>query len=131
MRQRKPYQPKQRFLVPGSPTGRWEQGYADIPEFAMREEPECLDEDDWNRHVGKPAVARKTAQEMSREKDLKLLSQEERIVKAQAKAAEQRRDVSREMFLLRSMLAKRRSPEKVERKVQELEQVVYLGRKAA
>jgi hypothetical protein len=82
----KPYQPKQRFLVPGSPTGRWEQGYADIPEFAMREEPECLDEDDWNRHVGKPAVARKTAQEMSREKDLKLLSQEERIVKAQAKA---------------------------------------------
>jgi hypothetical protein len=35
------------------------------------------------------------------------------------------------MCLLRSMLAKRRAPEKVERKVQELEQVVYLGRKAA
>jgi hypothetical protein len=52
-------------------------------------------------------------------------------VKAQQEAKAKRRDVSSEVRLLRDMLAKRRSPQKVEKRVQRLEQIAYLGREAA
>jgi hypothetical protein len=126
-----PNHPKQRFLTYGAPTGRFEQGYAEEAKLGMRAEPECLDENDWDRHIGKPAAQAKTANELRIERDLKLLSQEERIVKAQQEAKAKRRDVSSEVRLLRDMLAKRRSPQKVEKRVQRLEQIAYLGREAA
>jgi hypothetical protein len=50
-----PNHPKQRFLTYGAPTGRFEQGYAEEAKLGMRAEPECLDENDWDRHIGKPA----------------------------------------------------------------------------
>lgn len=121
--------PKQRFLLPKARVGDG-LGYTDKPELAMRDEPECLDEADWNRYIGKPAAQSENAEKLARERDLRLLSQEERIVKAQREAAAKRRDVSREVWMLRRMQQKQRTPEVIEKRVQALERVVYLGRAA-
>lgn len=124
-----PYQPKPRFLAPKARAGDG-HGYVNLPALAMPHEPECLDEDDWDRHIGREVDQRAKARVLERERTARLLSQEERIVKAQKEAAVKQRDVRREVWLLRSMLAKGRSPEKVEKPLQALERVVYLGRAA-
>ena len=125
-----PNHPPQRFLVPGAPTGRFELGYSSEAILAMREEPECLDERDWDRHVGKPARQAKTALEIAHERETRLLSQEERIREAMAHAKQHRRDVSREKWMLDRMLQKQRKPDVIEKRVQVLERMAYLGRAA-
>jgi hypothetical protein len=127
--QPKPYQPKPRFLAPRARPGDG-LGYVNLPALAMPHEPECLDEDDWNRHIGREVDPRAKARLLERERTAQLLSQEERIVKAQAEAAFKRRDVTRELYILRDMQRKQRPPAKIEVRVQRLEQVVYLGRAA-
>lgn len=146
----KPYQPQPRFLAA---SGRWDptqarrdqklreagepipdreedHGYTNLPGLGLPFEPECLDEDDWDRHVGKEVDQRAKARVLERERTARLLSQEERIVKAQAEAAAKRRDVRREVWMLRRMQQKNRSAEVIEKRVQHLERVVYLGRAA-
>lgn len=148
--QPKPYAPKPRFLAA---SGRWDpvqakrdqklreagepipdseedHGYTDLPGLALPHEPECLDEDDWDRHVGKEVDQRAKARHIERERSAKLLSQEERIVKAVQEAAVKRRDVRREVWLLRQMQARKCKPEKLEQRVQGLERITYLGRAA-
>jgi hypothetical protein len=125
----KPYAPKPRFLAPKARAGDG-LGYVNLPALAMTGEPECLDEDDWARHIGKEVDQRAKAREVERERSAQLLSQEERIVKAMTDAAAKRRDVSREVAVLRQMQARQRPPAKIEKRVQILEQVVYLGRAA-
>jgi hypothetical protein len=127
--QPKPYQPQPRFLAPKARSGDG-HGYVNIPGLAMAGEPECLDEDDWDRHIGREVDQRAKARHIERERTARLLSQEERIAKAMAEAAAKRRDVSREMQVLRHMQAKHKAPEKIEKRVQILERVVYLGRAA-
>jgi hypothetical protein len=127
--QPKPYAPKPRFLAPKARAGDG-HGYVNLPALAMAGEPECLDQDDWDRHVGKEVDQRAKARAIERERTARLLSQEERIVKAQAEARAKRRDVSREVAVLRQMQARQRPPAKIEKRVQILEQVVYLGRAA-
>lgn len=124
-----PYQPKPRFLAPKARAGDG-HGYVNLPALAMAGEPEALDEDDWDRHIGKEVDQRAKARAVERERSARLLSQEERIVKAMAEAASKRRDITREVYVLRQMQAKQRPPEKIEKRVQILEQVVYLGRAA-
>jgi hypothetical protein len=120
-----------RYLVFGAPSGRFPKGYTDEPILAEREEPQYLTRRQWRNHVKKRADQAEIAERMQRERDAKLLSQEERIVKAQKDAALQRRDVRREMWILRQMQAKQRPPALIEKRVQILERVVYLGRRAA
>lgn len=118
------------FPVAGAPTGRCPNGYADDPALSRPDEPEALDRMDWNRHIGQEVDQRARARELERERSARLLSQEERIAKAMQEAQAKRRDVSREMAVLRQMQAKQRPPEKIEKRVQILERVVYLGRAA-
>jgi hypothetical protein len=125
----KPYQPQPRFLAPKARAGDG-LGYVNLPGLGMPNEPEALDQDDWDRHIGHEVDQRARAREIERERSARLLSQEERIVKAQAEAASKRRDVSREVWVLRQMQAKRRPPEKIEKRVQHLELMAYLGRAA-
>lgn len=98
---------------------------------SLLDEPECLDGADWKRYIGKPTEQSETAEQMARQRELVLLSQEERIIKAQQKAKERRRNVSGEVWLLRQMQAKGRPPDLIEKRVQVLERMVYLGSKAA
>lgn len=105
-------------------------GYTELAARAMFSEPEPLDEAEWRAHVRKRADQAEIAERMQREKDAKLLSQEERIVKAQKEAAVKRRDVSRELWMLRRMQQKKMGPAVIEKRVQHLERVVYLGRAA-
>lgn len=119
-----------RFLVSGAPTGRFPKGYSGEPALAMRQEPECLDKDDWDRHIGPNVDQRAKARQIERERTVRLLSQEERIKRAVDEANAKRRDVSREVWLLNKMLAKGRKPEMIEKRVQVLERVAYLGRAA-
>lgn len=147
----RPYQPKPRYLAPRASAGWDGHGYRHLPSrsprafeqespetlaairdaTSIRDEPECLDRDDWDRHIGREVDQRARARDMERERNARLLSQEERIVKAQAEAAAKRRDVTRELWVLRQMQAKQRPPEKIEKRVQHLELVVYMGRRAA
>lgn len=119
-----------RYIVFGAPTGRFPKGYTDEPILTDREEPQYLTRRQWRNHVKKRADQAEIAERMQRERDAKLLSQEERIVKLQQEAAVKRRDIKREMWALRQMQAKQRPPEKIEKVVQKLECVVYLGRAA-
>jgi hypothetical protein len=129
MDQPQPYRPKPRFLAPKARAGDG-HGYVDLPALGMAHEPECLDADDWDRHIGREVDQRAKARELERERSARLLSQEERVVKAQQEAASKQRDVRREVWLLRDMLAKGRAPEKIEKPLQGLERIVYLGRAA-
>ena len=126
-----PDHPDQRFLVPGAPTGRFQSGYSEIPELAMRQEPECLDEDDWEKHVGKEARIRLAALQATEERELLALSLEERFEKCIARGAVRRLDISREVFVLRQMFARGEKVDKLNRKVQDLEAVVHFGRRVA
>lgn len=105
-------------------------GYTDQLHKRLELEPEPLDADQYKAHVRKRADQAEIAERMQRDRDAKLLSQEERIVKAMNEAKAKRRDVTREMAVLRMMQAKQRPPDKIEKRVQVLEQVVYLGRAA-
>lgn len=118
------------YMVLGAPTGRFPKGYTETPILAERDEPQSLTRRQWLNHVKKRATQAEIAERMQRERDAKLLSQEERIVKAMRDAAAQRRDVSRELAVLRDMQRKQRPPDKIEKRVQVLECVVYLGRAA-
>jgi hypothetical protein len=126
--------PKGRYLRLGAPTGRFPDGYADDPACGSRGEPECLDEADHDRYIAprasQDAAKRLLAEQEARDKDRRLLSQEERITRAMREAREKRRDVSREVAFLRNMQAKRRAPDAIEKRVQTLERIVYLGRAA-
>src|SRR5690349_12775859 len=86
-----------RYMVAGAPTGRFPKGYTDTPILADRDEPQALTRRQWLNHVKKRATQAEIAERMQRERDAKLLSQEERIVKAMRDAAAQRRDVTREL----------------------------------
>jgi hypothetical protein len=100
----------------------------------MCDEPEALEHAEWKRHIKsratQTAAQRRTLEEIARDRDRRLLSQEERIVKAQTQAQTARRDVKREMWVLEQMRAQGKSPEKIEKRLQNLEQIVYLGRAA-
>lgn len=105
-------------------------GYTELQARGMFAEPEPLDEQEWKDHVRKRADQAEIAERMQRERDARLLSQEERIVRAQREAQSKRRDVSRELWMLRRMQQKGRAPAVIEKRVQALERVVYLGRAA-
>jgi hypothetical protein len=119
---------------PREVSGPETHGYTAEPSKALSREPECLSEEDWKRHVEKRAETsakqRRTLEDIARDRAKKQLSQEERIRKAYAEAQAKRRDVTREMWTLKQMLAKGRKPELVEKQVQNLERIVYLGRAA-
>lgn len=124
-----PYQPKPRFLAPKARAGDG-HGYVNLPALAMADEPEALDQDDWDRHIGREVDQRAAARELERERETRWLSQEERIVQVMREAQAKKRDVTGELRILRHMQAKRLSPEKIEKRVQILERVVRLGRAA-
>jgi hypothetical protein len=124
---------KPRLLAPQARRGDG-LGYVDHIAQAMRDEPEALSVNDWKRHVERRSELtdkqRRTVEEIARDRTKRLLSQEERIVKAHREAQAKRRDVSREMWMLRNMQAGKCKPDALEKKVQELERIVYLGRAA-
>lgn len=122
---------QRRFLAPKARRGDG-LGYTDVAELGMHGEPECLDEQQWRDHVGEPAkaVERQRRAAVAVDVSERLLSQEERIVKALGEAERIGRDVSREAWLLRRMQLKGR-PREVERRLQVVERIVYLGRRAA
>jgi hypothetical protein len=125
--------PKGRFLRLGAPTGRFPDGYADDPACGTRGEPECLDEADHDRYIAprasQDAAKRLKVEEQAREQAKRLLSQEERLVAAQAEAKARRRDVSREVWLVERLTAKGKA-DQAERRLQALERIAYLGRAA-
>lgn len=120
-----------RYLIYGAPTGRWSKGYTDIPGVGMGDEPQCLSRLQYEKHIKPPAhPIAMTAAEVQGQREKQWLSQEERIQKAMDHAKEKRRDVSREKWILDRMLAKRRKPHMIEKRVRVLEQMAYLGRTA-
>lgn len=152
-----PAHPKQRFLVPGA-SGGWNEsnselkgglGYKHAPARKPRlidqesetklqrirdglsiiDEPEALDEDDWARYVDREAKQKAMAREAGEDRDRKLLSQEERLAQAVAEAKRMRRDVSREVLVLKR-LKKRGKVEQLEKWTQRIEQIARLGRAA-
>jgi hypothetical protein len=122
--------PKGRFLRLGAPTGRFPDGYADDPACGTRGEPEYLDQADFDRYIAKGAKQRRAAHEAGVELELKLLSQEERIVNATAEAKAKRRDVSSELYVLRRMQDRGKSAAVIEKRLQRLERLAYLNRAA-
>jgi hypothetical protein len=109
-------------------------GYTEQIHKALHEEPECLDEWDWHRHVGHDTDMtldqRRAAEEIARSRARELLSQEERINEAVEEAQARHRNVTGELWVLRQMIARQAHPEKVEKQVQALERRVYLNRAA-
>lgn len=124
-----PAHPQQRFLHDGPPTGRFQHGYTDEPKLAMRYEPEALDRDDWERHVAREAKQRKAALLAGQAREMRALSQEERLKEAKAHADSKRRDVSRESLACRRMIERGKIIQ-AERMLQKVERIARLGRAA-
>lgn len=122
------------FLVHGAPTGRFPHGYTSEPILGIKDEPEGLDGADWKRYIRPRAdqseAERLAAEQRAREQSARLLSQEQRMVRVQAEAATKRRDVRREMWVLRNMQRQNRPAEVIEKRLQTVERIVYLGRAA-
>jgi hypothetical protein len=115
-------------------TGDEVHGYTEQPHKALLDAGEALTEAEWRTHVKRRAdddeEQRQTMIARSRDRDKRLLSQEERLRKAQAEAAANRRDVTRETWLVRRMLERGRSTQ-AERILQRVELYAYRGRRAA
>jgi hypothetical protein len=125
----KPHEP--RLLAPIGCHRRFvdEHAYVALPGLAMRDEPEALSEDDYARHVlGRATTAAEQqaaieAAKLARQQ--KMLSIEERLVEAHAEARRRCMDVSREVRLVRDMLAKGKEPRHVESRLGSMERRVY------
>ena len=118
-------EPKRRFLLDRARVGDG-HGYTDKPELGMRHEPECLDEDDWDRYI-LPRASQDAAKRLHIEQQAR--EQEERLVEAQREAKSRRRDVSREVWLVQRLTAKGKA-DQAEKRLQALERIAYLGRAA-
>lgn len=145
----KPYAPRPLFLAPGAAAGDG-TGYRNKPfrepplheqvssetleriraATSVTDEPEALDRDDWDRFISTEVDQRAKARVIEREREAHRLSQQERLERCQKDAAAQRRDIRREVWVIRQMQAKKRPPEVVEKRLQALERIVYLGRAA-
>lgn len=119
-----------RFLAPKARRGDgW--GYADIPQLGMREEPECLTENEWKDHVGKRAEdfeeQQRKFEEAKLEQARRLLTFEERLTAAvsEAKTAKRRVDIASEVRLLRHMQASGKEVRHLEQRLFVIERKVW------
>lgn len=103
--------------------------YTTSAHLALAGEPEALSDADWKRHVGERAPMTATqyrVQEVNRyEQERQLLAQEERITRARRKAAMNGVDISRELWLLRSMQAKGSAPHQLAKRVEIVERKAF------
>src|SRR5690349_7648263 len=119
-----------RFLAPKARRGDgW--GYADIPQLGMREEPECLTENEWLAHVAKRAQdfeeQQRKFEEAKLEQARRLKTFEERLESAtrEARTAKRRIDVVNEVRLLRHMQQSGKEVRHLERRLYLLERKVW------
>jgi hypothetical protein len=119
-----------RLLVPAAKRrGSDSSGYTDIPALAMRDEPEALSRDDYERHVlGRAfsAAEQQAALEaVVLERERRVMSIEERFAAAQVEARRRSVDVSGQVRLLAQMLAHGKEPRHLERRLGELERKAF------
>lgn len=119
-----------RLLVPGAKRrGADPVGYTDIPALAMRDEPEALSRDDYERHVlgrAQTAAEQQAAIEAARlERSRRLLTFEERLSAAMLEAKRRSMDVSSEMYVLGRMRAAGKDVRHLEQRLGALERRVF------
>lgn len=114
-----------------APSGRRadEYGFTDIPALAMRDEPEAIDDDDYQIHVLGRALTHAQQQialeQAKLDRSRKLLTLEERLVVTHAEARRRCMDVSSEVRLVRLMLGSGKEPRHVEARLGVMERRVY------
>lgn len=114
-----------------APSGRRSDplGYTDVPGLAMRDEPEAISRDDYERHVlgrAQTAAEQQAAIEAARmDQQRRLLTAEERMSAAHQEARRRCIDVSSEVRLLNSMLSNGKQARHVERQLGAMERKVY------
>lgn len=127
----KPKPHKPRLLAPTGCHRRFvdEHAYVELPGLAMRDEPEALSRDDYERHVkGRRVTAaeQQAAVEAARlEQQRRLLTVEQRMTECHAEARRRGRDVTREVRLLSLMLAKGVQARHLESRLGVMERRVY------
>lgn len=105
--------------------GALDGDYVVSPSRAMADEPEALSESDFEKHVSKRAgMSHEQWRALERSTRLETsarLSYEQRIAVAQARAAQARVDITREVWMARKLIAEGRPDHVIERRVDTLE----------
>lgn len=119
-----------RLLVPGAKRrGSDPSGYTDIPALSMRDEPEALSHDDFERHVLGRAVSaaeQRAALALARlEAERRLMTFDERLRSAVAEARRRRVDVSSDVFVLGRMRAAGKAVRHLEARLGVLERKAF------
>jgi len=125
-----PREHQPRLLVPGAKRrGSDPKGYTDIPALAMRDEPEALSRDDYERHVlgrAQSAAEHQAALEAARlEVSRREMSFDERLASATLEAKRRSIDVSSDVRLLAHLRAQKKDVKHLERRLGSLERKVF------
>jgi hypothetical protein len=97
--------------------------------MGTREEPEVLDERDYDRFVAKDREQRRRAQQKGIELEALTKTQEERFERVTSEARRLRRDISQWSRVYIRLTAKGKH-QQADKWLQRMEQVTYLGRVA-